>query len=274
MWGTALALSIVGCADLLDLPSNPRLEEPATEPVGSDPGSESRGEPSSSPEPLLSGAAGNASSTNTPGAVNAGGGTTPQDDREPATPADGTAAAGDATASLDAGALPTPDAGATPPEPEPEQPEQPALGGCVPPESVGPNGRCFLVVETLLAWDDARSNCQARGDDWDLAAIHNLADNTFIGGLTDEEAWIGGSDATTEGTWLWVSDGQPFWSGDGTTGNALNGAFEAWNSDEPNGRGNSDCARTVPIIRTGDGLTWADLECFELRASLCEGPPL
>jgi len=267
-----LALALASCADLLDLPSDPHLEEPAPEPVATQPvrGDGPRGEQGTGPEPLLSGGTGNDDPSPT-GSVNAG----PTPDTEPpgatASEPDNGGGGAPIVAGADAGAPPVapPDAGA--PEP-PEEPEEP--NPCAAPEIVGPNGNCFLVVEEPLAWEDARDNCQARGDGWDLAAIRNATVNDFVGTLTDLEAWLGGSDAATEGTWRWVSDGEAFWSGDGTTGEAIDGAFEAWNSNEPNGRGASDCARTVPIIRTGDGMTWADLECFELRASLCEGPPI
>ena len=276
-----LALALASCADLLDLPSDPQLQ-PAAEPVETPPvrGNSARGEQGSGPEPLLTNPPSDDGSSSA-GSVNAG--PTPdteEPDGTPSEPTSGSGAEPNGGDDTDGGAPPVapPDAGAPEQPAEPEQPEEPAEpeppNPCVAPEIVGPNGRCFLVVEDPLAWEDARDNCQARGDDWDLAAIRSQAVNDFVGTLTDLEAWLGASDAASEGTWRWVNEGDAFWSGDGTTGEAIDGAFEAWNSNEPNGRGASDCARTVPIIRTGEGMTWADLECFELKASLCEGPPL
>lgn len=268
-----LALALASCADLLDLPSDPHLERPAAGPVEPEPvrGS-ARGQQGSGPEPLLTESASDPSSDN--GSVSAS--PTPIT-QVPDGTAPVTSGGADPNASGDAGAPPVAPRDAAPPEP-PEDPEEPAQpeppSPCAAPESVGPNGRCFLVVEEALAWEDARDNCRARGDDWDLAAIRSATVNDFIGTLTDLEAWLGGSDAATEGTWRWLNGGDAFWSGDGTTGEAIDGAFEAWNSNEPNGRGASDCARTVPIVRTGTTMTWADLECFELRASVCEGPPI
>jgi hypothetical protein len=151
------------------------------------------------------------------------------------------------------------------PPPEPER--------CGSGETLGPNERCYLVVSTTLAWEDARANCLEHGAGWDLAAIRSSAVNQFMGELVTEQAWIGASDLELEGTWVWVNADAPFWSGTGLDGNSLNDEFESWNSDEPNGRGNSDCARLVPVGTGGsEVLTWADLECFELRASVCEGP--
>lgn len=139
---------------------------------------------------------------------------------------------------------------------------------CAPPESQGPNGRCYVTDATPLSWPDARSSCRSRGEGWDLAAIDDALTNGLLAGLITSEAWLGGSDADEEGTWLWVIDGRPFWSGSGATGSPVNGAFDGWNSDEPNGGGNSDCVRLLATAGT-----WADLECSMLRPSVCEGPP-
>lgn len=162
---------------------------------------------------------------------------------------------------LDAGSLAT-DASAPPGDAT-------ALPSCAPPESQGPNGHCYVTEATLLSWPDARLSCRARGEGWDLAAIDGAATNEHLAGLITSEAWLGGSDADEEGTWLWVIDGTPFWSGSGATGSPVNGAFANWNSDEPNGGGNSDCVRFVATAGT-----WADLECSMLRASVCESSPL
>lgn len=142
-------------------------------------------------------------------------------------------------------------------------------------EVSGPNGNCYLAVATLVSWSDARASCQALGAGWDLASIRSAVETEFWAPRLAFEAWVGASDATTEGVWSWVSDGAQFWSGDGVTGAALNGAYTNWNTDEPNGADNSDCARLLP--RT-DALPdrnapWADLECTQLLGALCEGPP-
>jgi hypothetical protein len=99
-----------------------------------------------------------------------------------------------------------------------------------------------------------------------LATVRSAEDSAFLLTLLNGDAWLGGSDTATEGTWAWVTDGAEFWLGDGETGNALNGAFVNWFTDEPNGEDSSDCLRVLASA------TWADLECSELRASVCEGP--
>jgi len=139
--------------------------------------------------------------------------------------------------------------------------------------SLGPSGNCYLVDATSRSWSDARASCQSRGDGWDLASLRSAEDTAFAAPLLTIEAWIGASDSALEGTWTWADRGDAFWSGDGT-GSALNGAYANWNSNEPNGGEQSDCARVLPAGGS-PGLTapWADLECTDTRGALCEGPP-
>ena len=158
---------------------------------------------------------------------------------------------------------PTNDAGsATVPDAELEPPP-----ACAVNEATGPSGRCYITVAAQLPWDAARLDCQSHDAGWELASIRSAADSQFIRSLLDGEAWVGGSDTLTEGTWAWVSDGFEFWQGEGADGSALNGAFVNWFGDEPNGSDGSDCLRLLPDS------AWADRECEEPLAYVCEGPP-
>jgi hypothetical protein len=256
-FGRALGAScwLVGCGQLLDLPDNPRLvKEPA---VAEGSGAELGTRASDTPDPLAE---------------------PRRATEEPEGPSP--LGAADGLASPDSGTRPSPEVAdderrdaaapdAARPAPEPE----PVLD-CGPGESLGPNGRCFIVVDTLLSWAEARTSCVGRGAGWDLGAVRSPALTQLMAEMIGTQAWIGASDADEEGTWVWVNEGVPFWSGRGD-GVSLNGEYENWNSDEPNGRANSNCARLVrvpnPAVTTNP--TWADLECFELLPALCEGPP-
>jgi hypothetical protein len=250
--------SLAGCTGLFDIPDDPRL---VSAPDASMPGI--RVEP-----PPLDGSL--PPTTSTPAE--------PSSEVTPPPPLD-TVMTGDTPGRniederSDAGA-PSADAAVPPPDASPVPP--PPTPACAEPAVLGPNGRCFALTSTLLSWADARQECQSRGPGWDLASIQDGAVNEFMGDLQAGEAWIGASDADEEGLWVWVSDGTPFWDGDGTTGNAVGSAFENWNSNEPNGRNNSACARLV--FTTNDAPNpppaWADLECFELLPSVCDGPQL
>jgi hypothetical protein len=256
----APAISAAGCAELLGLPDDPQLTRPAapepapTSPSGTasiDGSSDGDGSSSDPPRPR-SAAAGNASMQ-------------PQGDLDPV-PAE--RAEPDDRGSVDAPTLQAPaDAGSSPSGPvaadaaaiEPA----PACGG----GSVeGPNANCYAVGGRELTWLDARAACRERGAGWDLAAVHDAETDRFLAAQFSGEAWLGGSDANVEGTWRWVRDGVTFWRGD-ATGAPVNGAFDNWNEDEPNGDDSSDCVRMVAATTR-----WADLECEELRRALCEGP--
>jgi hypothetical protein len=125
-----------------------------------------------------------------------------------------------------------------------------------------------------VAWPDARANCQALGAGWDLASLRSNVEAVFWAPRLTFDVWVGASDTANEGVWIWVSDGAQFWAGDGVTGAAVNGAFANWNTDEPNGGENSDCARMLARIaaQPDRNAPWADLECTELLGALCEGP--
>lgn len=144
---------------------------------------------------------------------------------------------------------------------------------CAPGATVGPGQRCFALVTTPSSWQDARTACQAKGTGWDLTTIHSAARNSFLAGLlgTLTDAWVGASDAQSEGVWRWLGDNGAFWNGNGTTGSAAGNAFVSWTAGtnpEPNGGDLSDCLR----LRAGGG--WADLQCTTLFAAICEGPEL
>jgi len=244
-------LMCASCVDLLDIPEHPRLAEaPAAPPLAmrADPGAAEVSSPTNaaaaSDEPARDG---------TPEALTQPGLTQPltesQRTETPATaePLDAGAPGPDAALAADAASAALP---------------------CAAPQSLGPNGNCFASLANQLSWADARLACRALGSGWDLASIRSAAVNTFVASLLEGEAWIGAADQTREGTWRWVSDGSLFWRGLADAGSAVNDAYINWSGSEPNDNRNSDCARIVP---EQNGV-WADLECTELRAAVCEGP--
>ena len=73
------------------------------------------------------------------------------------------------------------------------------------------DSNCYRLFESKLSWHDAEKNCQREGGH--LASIHSKEENDFVSKLVSpvarEEAWIGGSDLTSEGSWVW-NDGSSF----------------------------------------------------------------
>jgi hypothetical protein len=86
-------------------------------------------------------------------------------------------------------------------------------------------------------------------------------------------AWLGGSDATAEGSWLWISDGSAFWTGtSATTGGApVGSAYVNWAPGEPSGGSMLNCAALAGTSAPGEG-TWSDESCTTQRPFVCRGP--
>lgn len=110
----------------------------------------------------------------------------------------------------------------------------------------GPDGTCYWFVAQEVYQPQARAACQADGGD--LAIIKDAAENELIGSLIDfDEAWIGATDAATEGTWLWI-DGTPL-------------AFTDWDPGQPNNfDGVEDCA----VLSSDDDVSWGDRSCVAI----------
>ncbi|HEU4581829.1 MAG TPA: C-type lectin domain-containing protein [Polyangiaceae bacterium] len=206
-WLIALAAS--ACAQLLDVPEDPRLVTAAesTEPTNSDPALEPRGFGSSEQLP-------------------------PSLDTGPSAAErtfDNLLELGAAAALPDAGV-----SGATR-----------STSACPAGARLGPTGDCYLAVERQRRPAAARRACQSIGAGWDLAALESAEEDTFAASLLSFSAWLGGTDNDHEGEWIWV-DGSNFWQGDSEGGFAPAGAFAAWSPGEPNDERRADCVLLRP----------------------------
>jgi hypothetical protein len=286
--GLAIAAltSSVACAGLLDLPSDPYVGEgevaaPATDGPAREPDGESVGmaeedeaesdTPATAASSPPSGAGGTAANAVVPPPA----GTlvpTPAPVSAPSDPEQAPNAGEDEIEEPAPEPSIAADAGNDEPAPIPDAPPppEPPRVACAEGETLGPRGTCYFVVTRRLSWGNARQNCRARGDGWDLGTIRSAADNRVVGEIIGADVWLGARDAGSEGVWSWVNEDTPFWRGT-ERGNRVNGAYEAWTSDEPNGGATSDCARAVPREQPA-GPSWADFECEEQIGSLCEGP--
>ncbi len=112
--------------------------------------------------------------------------------------------------------------------------------------------RCYRIVVEPASWAAAVADCtlwsKAVGH---LAAITSADEDAFLTPLTGQSAWIGATDAPSEGQFQWVSGETWFYQNfaDGQPSN-LNGL--------------EHCVEKLP------GGQWNDVACGELRAYICE----
>jgi hypothetical protein len=238
---SGVALALASCADVLGIPSDPRVAE--------EPASTGGQAPQVTPDNLAANPVSNPPLTTPDSSEQAEPNMlapTGNGDEQPSDPEPVLTDAGPTPEPIDAASLP---------------------GNCAALQSQGPNGNCFAVVAELQTWANARQSCRGLGTGWDLASIRSDAVDQFITPLISDETWIAASDVGQEGRWVWMDDGTAFWDVS-TDAGALNGEYAHWNVTEPNGGTTTNCARIVPRV----GNAWADLPCDTAVAALCEGP--
>ena len=130
---------------------------------------------------------------------------------------------------------------------------------------------CLVYVKAALAWTDARTACQAMTAD--LAIVTDKPTNdaiaSMIGSAADPAStvFLGGTDAVTEGTWLWVDTTQ-FWQG--SANGTAKQTFTNWGPpptpDQPN-NGNGMYQEDCLVIRGDEGATWFDRPCLTEAAA-------
>ena len=117
----------------------------------------------------------------------------------------------------------------------------------------------YYVCPGVLPYADALARCRSVGAE--LVRLEDAAENDWlIVQIGDTPVWIGASDFTTEGDWLWVDDDSLFWRGT-SLGDPVGGMFSDWASGEPNQTG--DCARA-------ESTGWHDHSCTNSLAYVCE----
>jgi len=124
------------------------------------------------------------------------------------------------------------------------------------------NGHYYAFVwrQSGETWTDAHNAAQVMGGQ--LATVTSEDENAFILGLIDPyttpnetAAFIGGSDASSEGLWSWSSGLEVipyFWNEQTNAGSY--GQYENWRTGEPNDDGNGEDY----LAMEGDG-TWNDV---------------
>lgn len=124
-------------------------------------------------------------------------------------------------------------------------------------------GSCYMLFLTKSTWDTARNNCQTLGGH--LVTAADQAENDRFAAIaptdpatTNQDVWIGATDAALEGDWQWHN------------GEAM--VFEGWRLDppEPNNGGADGPVEHCAIIEGDNGGTWDDRPCTSLFVYMCE----
>lgn len=122
----------------------------------------------------------------------------------------------------------------------------------------GPDGACYVLRTDALDWAGAVNACSAIAPGFHLAVVTSEEEMTWIDTFiaptiaVNERVWLGASDRTAEGTWVW-ENGEPW-------------AFTAWLDGQPNDNGDEDCLE----IHVLDVDMWNDRDCAVSHAYLCE----
>mmetsp|Transcript_13017 Transcript_13017/g.15545 ORF Transcript_13017/g.15545 Transcript_13017/m.15545 type:complete len:291 (-) Transcript_13017:155-1027(-) len=119
------------------------------------------------------------------------------------------------------------------------------------------------------AYDDAASRCYNGhpgylaiiGSEWENAFVQNLIQN-FPDYQAGDDAWIGATDTSVEGTFQWIgpkkmAQGIVFYEDDTT----LDGMYSNWGENEPNSGGQSNVEEDC-VAMYGGGGKWYDSNCY------------
>lgn len=131
------------------------------------------------------------------------------------------------------------------------------------------SGNTYSYDGTARTWNAALAAADsgdgdAAGDTYLATATSSLENSIVTSTAAGNQAWLGGSDGTTEGDWRWVTGpeglensgaGRQFWSG-ASGGSAVGGAYTNWNSGEPNDSGGNEDALQLGFGTQGQ---WNDL---------------
>ncbi|XP_041372946.1 galactose-specific lectin nattectin-like [Gigantopelta aegis] len=115
---------------------------------------------------------------------------------------------------------------------------------------------CYVIPQVAQSWASSVAFCMAHGAH--LAEITSPEENNFLSNLVKQnhppgsQIWIGGTDALSEGNWIWSHTEEIF-------------QYQNWDSGQPSNYGGSEHCVT---IRTNG--KWNDNPCCENLHSICE----
>ena len=147
-------------------------------------------------------------------------------------------------------------------------------------------GHTYKIIAEPATWADASAvaaEMQVGGRQGYLAQVNSARENAAIleavmAHLSEEQLaaslaedgsavpfiWLGGSDSSVEGRWVWSGNGDQFWEGD-FNGNPVGGLFTNWGVQPDSGTGDEDALAMglgdwpEPFYDLGAAGQWNDL---------------
>jgi len=105
-----------------------------------------------------------------------------------------------------------------------------------------------------LSWGNANAACLAAG--LQLATVQSAAQNAaLVTAAAGNQVWIGGTDAASEGAWVWSPSNTPL-------------SYTNWKAGEPNNSGGEDCLE----FNYHTPGTWNDARCTATMKYVCQQP--
>ncbi len=143
-------------------------------------------------------------------------------------------------------------------------------------------GKAWTMASSLVAAGGYKiGDGSSIGDQYLATVTSSLETTAVMAASGGNQAWLGGSDTQTEGTWRWVSgpeglenggSGRIFWiagqQAQGSTGyTGYNGQYVNWNGGEPNDSGSNEDALQMGFSTGG---LWNDLPVGNSLGSIVE----
>ena len=126
------------------------------------------------------------------------------------------------------------------------------VGGC--PEGwLMYKGKCYgHPKDNKQSWADAESFCQSWSAGAHLASIHSAEEQKFVQDNFPQYIWLGGSDTSKEGSWVW-SDNTSW-------------LYSDWSNGQPDDYSSGqDC-----VVGNWHDLKWDDDSCTREKLFLCK----
>ncbi|XP_063879854.1 mucin-22-like isoform X3 [Scylla paramamosain] len=112
---------------------------------------------------------------------------------------------------------------------------------------------CYQIDKNVkFDWMQGQIYCNALNAEY--AKITSTDQASFLRALATDDTWIGLTDQSTEGNFIWTDTSVP--------------VFNEWAPGEPNSAGEEDCTE----MRKGKDFWWNDSSCGNIKSVLCQKP--